>query len=445
MRLYLDTSTLLHFTTFDEVDWCTKLGAETVGLVIPLKVTQELERHKRYHERRRIRQRAAMLIQKILSFSEHDSPATIRPGVQLELEFTLPQSDITQLGLDPYTNDDWILASVLLALPEHDDARLMTDDAGMILKAKHFSVPHVRPPDDLRLPDEDDPDQRKIRDLESKILEIESAQPNLSVTFRDGENVLKIRIQLPENQHDALERELERARAETPLLSEDLSTIKELGLDSFGPTTSNLFGGANQDLQIKMIQKYNQALKEWYQAYEQFLTLSKQHLIQGALTLPIDLSLKNSGAQPAEDIDVYLQFPAYLRLAKDRLPPPVAPKHPAKPVPADVLLGLAASSKFPPSPPVTVGDAFRLSDVLNRKTLVAPALQEPDIGPSFPSPSTARFEIPKLKHYFVHGLPDVLATFAGPDQVQSFSIAYRIYCGNLTARVEGSVSVVLEK
>jgi hypothetical protein len=65
---FLDTCTLLHFTTFDEVDWPAVLGVPSVCLMVAPIVVRELNDHKDDSHNDRRQQRARVVIRKLRTF-----------------------------------------------------------------------------------------------------------------------------------------------------------------------------------------------------------------------------------------------------------------------------------------------------------------------------------------------------------------------------------------
>src|SRR3989442_566400 len=79
---FLDTNILLHFQTFNEVDWPKVLNATQVCLVLAPIVLRELDKHKDdYHNERR-RNRARVILSQLKPLLEAETLAEQLPQVR---------------------------------------------------------------------------------------------------------------------------------------------------------------------------------------------------------------------------------------------------------------------------------------------------------------------------------------------------------------------------
>jgi hypothetical protein len=87
---------------------------------------------------------------------------------------------------------------------------IMSDDTGVRLKARQVRIDYCEPPAEIRLPDEPDPLQKKVKELEAELARLKNALPNLCVGFRKyGEIDRKIVFAMKFNQKGLSPQEIE--------------------------------------------------------------------------------------------------------------------------------------------------------------------------------------------------------------------------------------------
>jgi len=176
--VFLDTNIFLQFRDFDQIDWLRELGYQRVCLVIAPIILTELEsfRYDRESQRRQQRSRKALRdLGEIASTADPGVPASIpnRPGVSLLLLSESPDLSVFP-DLRPAVQDDVLLATILQFVGKHPevdqvDVILVTDDLGLITKARARELRFHRPDDTLRLPDEPTKEQREIEELRAQL------------------------------------------------------------------------------------------------------------------------------------------------------------------------------------------------------------------------------------------------------------------------------------
>src|SRR6266566_4822625 len=145
---FLDTDVLLHFTTFDEVNWLKFLNTHLVYLVLPITVVRELEKHKDDGSKPHLQERARMLLPKIFKFLAGTvGPVFIREGVFL---LTIPREPLVnwkELELDQDVKDNRILARMILFKQQYPDVDVcfLTNDYASVLNATDRNIRAIMP------------------------------------------------------------------------------------------------------------------------------------------------------------------------------------------------------------------------------------------------------------------------------------------------------------
>ncbi len=123
----LDTNVHLEFLDFTQVDWPSVLTGDPVYLVVPHVVLRELDDHKYDRRSKRRQQRARMIVARLL----------------------------------------------------RDNVVIVSDDAGMLLKARGHGINAHQMDDKFRLKDEPTEEEVKLRDLQAQIEEMRSGRKSI--------------------------------------------------------------------------------------------------------------------------------------------------------------------------------------------------------------------------------------------------------------------------
>jgi hypothetical protein len=142
--------------------------------------------------------------------------------------------------------------------------------------------------------------------------------------------------------------------------------------------------------------------------------------------------LKNLGTAPAEDVRVFIKFPADLTVGthSELFALPREPKPPDKPKPRDNF------SFYRPSVFIPTVPNFR--KMLKPESLVWHGIDKVHSG------WIASFEVKKLNHGYSAHCPRILhLVFPSVDSMRSFHVEYEITAGNLPNKSDGLLHGVL--
>ena len=141
----IDTNILLQYQEPTKVPWRDVLSAQSVRLIVPLRVVEELDA-KKYSGSKRLAERARALLPRLEALVGRDgSPGPIADGVTVEVPVEPGQR------WRPADADEEILA-FCAELPQlvQAPATLVTADTAMRLRAGAQGTPVVMPPDKYR-------------------------------------------------------------------------------------------------------------------------------------------------------------------------------------------------------------------------------------------------------------------------------------------------------
>jgi hypothetical protein len=147
LSVVIDTNMLLEFLPPDQVPWTELLGADTVRLIIPLRVVEELDM-KKYSNSKRLAERARALLPKLEGWVRPTGEAgQLRPGTTIEV--LIEPGDRNR----PDDADQEILTTCLdLGQYGGSKPRLVTADTAMRLRAGALGIDVRRLPEQYRRP-----------------------------------------------------------------------------------------------------------------------------------------------------------------------------------------------------------------------------------------------------------------------------------------------------
>jgi predicted nucleic acid-binding protein len=450
--IFLDTNIFLHYQDIDQIDWSQILKANKVLIVIPPITIHEINKIKDTYPKSRVRNRAAASLKKLFSLFQNGTLAQLRANVEIQLEDREPTIDFNSYQLNRDVQDDHYLASIISYRNETPDADIIfvTADEGVILwgKATKQGITTFKLSDDLRLPEEPDPDQETIRQLKQDLLKYESKKPLLFLKFKDALQHATFVIPPPliSNQ-DEDQRELSEIKSKYPpkeqtSLSITLDDKKKSTKIEKEDSLSKKFIGINasmlESISLDEIRKYNKELEIFYQNYEQYLGDKLSYKNLKLLTIKLLISLFNDGTEPAEDIDIKMHFPDGSDLFTDESYPnfPILPK--------------------PPSPPKTMMqiamEGFSLSRVpyLGRDFIPSiPTSKSPP--PNVSSPNIKRtnsfdveIHVQRLKHHLHEPFETLHIVFNSYETAKSFHVRYEIFTANIPEKTTGTLHVIVQ-
>jgi hypothetical protein len=431
--LFLDTQIFLHYQPIEQVDWPALTGSKELTIILAPIVLRELDKHKQTHPIGRLKKRAANTLARLDQWAEQGLRTSLRAGVTLGFLPYEPQIDFVAHRLSRDWHDDQLLASLIEFCQEHPEecVALVTADAGLKLKARSRGIRLLVLADDQKLPEEPDPNEQRVKQLEQELREQKLRSPKLRVCFEGGLDHRDVCLPAPVDPcEEGLARELALVRSRLPRFPLDqyssFTTIRPAMEIAYGIGV----GASDAD-----IAAYNEQLGAYYEHYIEWLCRNchSENEYRGTFELPLCLTNEGSGA--ATDLHIFLEFPESVRLYGKENPRSQPPAPPAPPMGglerrfgpdvAATLMGRPASQKVPDAGPP-------------QPNVRGPILRHE------PVPS-AEYRVGKLKHKLIETLAGLFVTFPSPADAASFAVTYRINAENVPEEVTGKLHVVIEK
>lgn len=431
--LFIDTNIFLHFQYFDELPWNEIIDTNEFQLLIAPVVIDELDKHKR-NSNSKIAQRAKTVLTRIHAVVE-DPEAYPLQYIHKRPE----QKTLDEYHLDRNEKDDLLLATIIeFSLEYRDEVILISYDTGPLIRAKSVNIKSIKIHEKYQLPIEESEDKKTIRKLTQELNTIKNALPKVILTFDNGGEFIDVAVNpvnetveqyvnrcLPEetgNIHKmdyrdpaAINKILDEVHHQP--LSEALQHLREYN-DIFNQLTEEQVDKYNYDLDI-FIANYELFLEKRYE-YERILSMS----------VPVQLILNNVGTAPAEDIDIFLEFPKGFKVINKELfpKPPKAPELPFRPRnKSDIEIKSSRSSILSSLPAPLNGYKAEIYDEHLRKADVNGYI--------------GKYQLESLKHYNNCEIYPLIIVFNEQMDVSNFQISYRIVIANLPKAITGNLNV----
>ncbi|QPB24287.1 PIN domain-containing protein [Rhizobium sp. 007] len=223
-RVFIDANIFIEMKDLGSLDWTALFpGLEELRIVVSMHVIKELDKLKNDRtERRRKRTRAALhLIDGIPN--EGKSILRKQPYV-VTLEIAFPRLHEWQEYhlLDENDPDDRLVAHLI----EDSHAVLVSDDSGPRIKASKYGVKSLQPPVAFRLPPEESPDKKKVRELTQIIKNLEDKRPRMLLKLGcPSDPVVLVRPLLPPMPEDLQDELVRRILQANPRLKKPRNDI----------------------------------------------------------------------------------------------------------------------------------------------------------------------------------------------------------------------------
>lgn len=424
-----DTNVFLHYRPIAELDWHSMTQGHPVRIQIAPVVTRELEERKTLHRIKHIRDRADTALRMLHNFMQAGLTCKISDDVWLDFLVHEPSQEFAiSKRLNPQLKDDWLVATVLDFRESHAGTKvlLVTADLPLIVKARHYQIETVRPPEEQRLPDEPDAAGQKIRKLEEKVRLYESRVPDLAAHFDDGKDYKKFQIFSPlPNTEQEIATSLKAIKEKYPL-SQPEPKLRSPGLDMSNLISEHIAESIKSvAASMQGFESYDTRLKGWYQHYEDYLRENAALKDRERRTIVLNLILSNQGTCPAEDIHLTFHFPdGFDVYDEDGQPEPPEEPHPPS-------SGYTSALLFPS---------------IIRAEMPLPKFDNPH-APKIRKTNSydVTFHRDRLKHDFEYPCRPLYLAFYSFEGAQSFSFSYSIHAGNAPSSEEGELHVIIDK
>ena len=410
-HLFLDSNVLLHYEAIDSIQWAKHVKTKTVTLHIAQSVMEEVSLKKDMGETKKLRKRAGQVTKRLLECLEAGNPFQLRKNEVLFLETETPRMEAFS-ELNPKSQDDRLVASALTFLQtQGGNCYVVTGDSSLTLRVKlrRWNLQHVAAPEDHRLADEPDAEERQRTAMQKELEELRRAQPKLELTFITGEKLMHVQLQKRDIEAFVNER-MSKIREKNPILP--IPNVEA------SPVSYHVTGSPAD------VRAYNNAVETFYEKCESWL---RQVVAIKERAVEINLEVFNRGSVPAESVLVNLHFPDGFKLIKAEALEKQYPKFPKVPKkPGFDRVGILPDlwNFRMPVPNISI-------PVASKSALTITKTNSYDV----------EWEHQKLRQNTSEPLDELMAVFES--KLNSFEIIFQLRADNLRAVVSGSLYVVV--
>jgi len=300
--------------------------------------------------------------------------------------------------LDESCKDDRIIAAVLQYRqdnPNHKVA-IVSDDAGLILKAPGFGLETIRPSDSLRLPDTKTEEDVEIEELRKALATTVRREPELKLRAATGESFCEVSIGPPP---DDLEEYVKQRVADERQIQLERPGIRQA---------------------LSSVEEYLAQYESWVRSVHPFCEMESR-------AFRLRLHLWNGGTCPGNDAKIYLEWDGsakYLRKIRGA---------PQRPIPPIILGDMDLESLMTPNADLRFYD-LAMSGNLNQP--------KPVRGPFGQDGSKAvSYEVDRIQHQFQKNLPSPILCFESFEAAANFTLRYRVFASNLPNETCGEIGI----
>ena len=322
---FLDTNVFLQFDPIEDIDWLKELQTTEVCLVFTSVIIRELDKFKTSNSnrlRKRARGRSSFL--RSLGVNACNE---IRSHTNVRFELAEPNRQILEdNNLLATVADDVLIAKAIEFAQQNsaDEVAIVSDDDAVYFKASSLGIRALSLSEDCRLDPETDPLVKENQELKNELLKLKNDRPNLELGFESNNRKLVtflhagVSVCAKQISQDEIASRVEHKRSEILQVSDiEESVYGRTAVLLREMTRTDDFG-------------YGDYVDSWLaRKYAPFLRAKSIHDVFHKRTIPIDLTIQNSGIGTAEGLNITLQISGDWRLELESRDEPVYPEEPA--------------------------------------------------------------------------------------------------------------------
>ena len=258
--LFLDTNIYLHYVDVEQINWDEIVSDANITIVVPRIIIREIDQHKD-QSRGKIQKRAKAISAKFAQI--------FLEGKTLKYPFALcgepAASSFDGSKFNIHINDDWFILSALHSNYDIADIVVISSDTNLLLKAKENGLNFKRMLEKYQLKEElsDEEKEIKAEELIHYMRSLKNKNPYKKKTNIDLYNSLGISL---------------------PLYSQE------------------------------QIDQYNQELNDYFKEEEEYRCFLLQKEILDERFREISFCIENDGTDQTGDMDIFIEFPAHVKL-----------------------------------------------------------------------------------------------------------------------------------
>lgn len=417
--LFLDTNIFLHFQNFEQIPWGNLVGDVNFKIIVSDIVAGEIDKHKD-GARGKIQKKAKVISKLLGDVLLGDKKLSISLGYCMSCPEKLP--DEVRAKFNQSSQDDQILMGILASDYPKENVVVVSYDNPILIKAKAHGLCFLRMPDEFLLKEELSEEEKELERCKKEIAAYKNRMSKPVLLLNKERVCLKIKRSPIFDIEKELAKHMQIIRSQHP--------YKELPSITKDTTPfSSVFEGCFI-IDKDGVKNYNNYLDSYYGREEKFYrTLLEKKMLDERM-YELSFSLSNEGTDETGNVDVFVEFPAGLKLYnnesnmkvdvdKPQLPPPYRPFY-------DPRLNEAFRNLSPAS--------NSMVGYINMWNLGAD-ISEKDFA----------YKASHVNHHVVHNLCDGGVLYIDKENCGNFKIEYHIIDSKHKDRIDGVINVVIEE
>ena len=300
--LFLDTSVLLHYQSFEDVPWNRLVGvSDAITIVICETVIAEIDKHKD-SQRSKLRDRAKRISRQLSSiFLEGKSSQT--PVVFVP--YTSP-TEQEAIRYDVNINDNRILLSALHCQYPSTDIVMVSADNNLLIKSQQAGLNIFKMEDRYRLSEEPTNEEKELKKVQQQLASYQNLLSAPILKFHEEDNShLKVKQPIEPD----IETQLLLLEAEESGKYPKDEGDEEVTFDNYFSTSLIQMAQRWNVRTPEQRHCYNKMREEYLEAYRQQQTLLLQQQYEHSCFYPLVFDIINTGTAQTGDMFIQIDFP----------------------------------------------------------------------------------------------------------------------------------------
>lgn len=293
--LFLDTNSYIQYQDFEFIKWEEICNDKDYIIAVTGVAIREIDKHKD-SSRGKLQNRAKRCGKKINQILR----GKVNSKVNLQYVGDPNIETFSSPLFNKDINDDWLVHTTKDFNANGNRKVIISNDYNVYSRALAFDIETIEIPEKYLLPNETTDEERKIKELESRIKLYENSISKPQLSFLNGESEIHLKIsELPnfDNRHDEI---LNAIKSKYP--PKELPTIS---LHSYLLATPDLscFNMTQED-----VDNYNNLLPDFYEKESRYLYFEEAVNAVNERIIPLRFEICNLGHAPTGVITIELSF-----------------------------------------------------------------------------------------------------------------------------------------
>jgi len=300
--LFLDTNIYLHYHDFEQLDWKSlACSGDDFTIIVPQVILQEINEQKD-RNRGKIQKRAKKIAAK---FADYFLKEIKNQKNQITTCKNPSDTDFDGVEFSRHSNDDIFILSAIKSIYDNNDIILVSNDTGLLLKAKSNNLPFFVMPDEYRIKEESSEEEKELISTKKELEKYKNRLPKPYITFPEKQILLELTKPIFRDIEKELNVFMDNLKSEHPY-KKQISNPYKKQVNTLYESMTGLNSSTiekNKDIDI-----YNKGLDEYYSEYEIYQRFKIKNDILSERFEKIEFELHNDGSSQTGELIIFIEF-----------------------------------------------------------------------------------------------------------------------------------------